>query len=759
MERLLAHFVPFLNEVAIGATIQILISLLLEESTFFSFDTLFHPIFAKPQMFSIQVMAYAMYATAFHCIFQFLEAFSKMPMVEAGDYQMAALYWCPITEFELVKNHMDDDWEYISPLFATIHHIYMVLVCCFIGLSIVCGLMIHNHLPAWKIPYLQWFRSAATFPATIFNGTFRIIRCIYAAGESLLARCLDLNVSDNPFWLNVTSTGLILGDILLAMWTANLFFPARSRNQFNTTESWSVSSEMPRRGPVLTWHFGNPDVPRYGSKVVEPIQNALQSYPARLAHWYNNQHELDEMHHYPALTGTIMLISLCYGFKWIWEDKPQRLRQVEHTIEETLRENAIMHDFEDYLRKRSNRMDGCKAFMASNFKVIRDIIAHNKTLMSQYQFVTAQADALQANLTERAQQLDTYVRDTLALRRVNTYLHTEVSRLRASADVQIHTACMEALNAQLASANHENINLQQQRDHLQQELEAVRESRASTEARATQLRGRGEWLLPKDLLSARMWRDSNSRAPSSGRKGQTKLDMVIRAADETVYALQAEIIALRSSQVSRTRDLESVLAHEDQTQTTFRRREDRMRQVRRFKRKQALILKMKLHNETRRADAYKRSNELYEQRLAKLDPTLKGSTQTIHDPLKNDEVGQLRRQLEELRPRYGLLQKAVQTYQAEINELKRELAGQQSGSTTRSRADSDEIVRLRDEVVRSRDEIVQLRTEIKHEREDKQRLQIRISDLEAQRGGSRSGDPFIRKQSRGGRGGRGTRRG
>ncbi|GAM34389.1 hypothetical protein TCE0_015f01941 [Talaromyces pinophilus] len=744
MERLLAHFAPFLNEVAIGATIQILISLLLEESTFFSFDTLFHPIFAKPQMFSIQVMAYAMYATAFHCIFQFLEAFSKMPMVEAGDYQMAALYWCPITEFELVKNHMDDDWEYISPVFATIHHIYMVLVCCFIGLSII------------------------------------IIRCIYAAGESLLARCLDLNVSDNPFWLNVTSTGLILGDILLAMWTANLFFPARSRNQFNTTESWSVSSEMPRRGPVLTWHFGNPDVPRYGSKVVELIQSSLQSYPARLAHWYNNQHELDEMHHYPALTGTIMFISLCYGFKWIWEDKPQRLRQVEHTIEETLRENAIMHDFEDYLRKRSNRMDGCKAFMASNFKVIRDIIAHNKTLMCQYQFVTAQADALQANLTERAQQLDTYVRDTLVLRRVNTYLHTEVSRLRASADVQIHKACIEALNAQLASANHENINLQQQRDHLQQELEAVRESRASAEARATAAeRARRMAVTERSALRTDVERFEQQSAVEREKGAdevielrlrnagmaahvqslQTRLDMVIRTADETVYALQAEIIALRSNQVSRTRDLESVLAREDQTQTTFRRREDRMRQVRRFKQKQALILKMKLHDETRRADAYKKSNELYEQRLAKLDPILKRRTQTIHDRLKNDEVGQLRRQLEELRPRYGLLQKAVQTYQAEINELKRELAGQQSGSTTRSRADSDEIVRLQDEVVRSRDEIVQLRTEIKHEREDKQRLQIRISDLEAQRGGSRSGDPFIRKQSRGGRGGRGTRRG
>ncbi|KUL91203.1 hypothetical protein ZTR_00852 [Talaromyces verruculosus] len=709
MERLLAHFVLFLNEVAIGATIQILISLLLEESTFFSFDTLFHPIFAKPQRLSIQVMAYTMYATAFYCIFQFLKAFSKMPMVEAGDYQMAALYWCPITEFELVKNNLDDDWDYIAPFFATIHHIYMV-------------------------------------------GTFRIIRYIYAAGEPLLARCLDSNLSDNLFWLNVSSTGLILSDLLLAIWTANLFFPARSRNsnQYDGVMECIVGNASPR--------------PYFDMALWE--SRCAGSYATRLAHWYNNQHELDEMHHYPAITGTIMTILVCFGFKWIWEDKPQRLRQVEHTIEETLRKNAIMHDFEDYLRKRSNRMDGCKAFMASNFKVIRDIIAHNKTLTSQYRFVTAQADALQANLTDRAQQLDTYVRDTLTLRRVNTYLQAEVSRLRASADVQTHTACMEALNAQLASANNESINLQQQRDNLRQELEAVRESRASAEARATAAERARRMAVPeRSALCTDVERSAqqsavelekgadevielrlrNAGMAAHGQSLQTRLDMVIRAADETVYALQAGIIALRSDQVSRTRNLENVLGREDQTKTTFRRREARMRQVRRFKQKQMLILKMKLHDEARRANAYKKSNELYEQRLAKLDPALKGSTQTIHDPLKNNEVGQLRRQLEELRPRYGLLQEVVQTYQAEINELKRELAGQQSGSTTRSRADSDEIVRLR--------------TELKHEREDKQRLQIRISDLEAQRGGSRSGDPFIRKQSRGGRGRRGTRRG
>jgi hypothetical protein len=121
--------------------------------------------------------------------------------------------------------------------------------------------MILYHLPSWKIPYLQWFQTAGTLIATIFSGTFRIIRYIYAAGESLLACCLDSILTDNPLWLIVTSTGLILGDILLAMWTANLFFPARSRNQSNTTESWNVPPEIPRHGPVWTWHFGNPNVP------------------------------------------------------------------------------------------------------------------------------------------------------------------------------------------------------------------------------------------------------------------------------------------------------------------------------------------------------------------------------------------------------------------------------------------------------------------------------------------------------------------
>lgn len=462
-----------------------------------------------------------------------------------------------------------------------------------------CGLMIHSHLPSWKIPFVKWFRSVGAFIATICSGTFRVIRYIYVAGESLLERCLDWLLTDNPLWLIASSTGLILGDILLAMWAANFLVPSRSSAQLNMTESWNVSSRMPRHGPVLTWHFGDPNVPGYGWKVVDLIRHFLadiQSYPARFAHWYNNQHELDEMHHYPALTGTIAFLIVCLGFKWIWEDKPQRLRQVEHTIEETLRKNAITHDFEDYLRKRSSRTDSCKAFMATNLKVCRDIVARNKTLMNQYQFVAAQAARVQANLTERAQQLDTYMRENLDLRGVNAYLQTEIRRLRASADLQTHTASMEALNTQLASANNENINLQQQREHLHQELAAIRESRAAAEARATAaervrrmavtersaLRADVERLeqqnaelqLDNQELSdqqralerekeaaeaaantATELRSRNNAMAAHVQFLQARLDMqearsaeTVRAAEETVRALQVELDALRRDQ-------------------------------------------------------------------------------------------------------------------------------------------------------------------------------------------------------------------
>lgn len=676
-----------------------------------------------------------------------------MPMVEAGDYQMAALYWYPITEFELVKNHMDEDWDYIAPLFATIHHIYMVFVCCFIGLSMVCGLMIFYHLPSWKIPFLQWFRSASTLIAAIYSGTFRIIQYIYASSESILARCLDSILTDSPLWLIGTSTGLILGDILLAMWTANQFFPARSRNQFNTTESWNVSSKMPRRSPVLTWHFGNPDVPGFGLKVVDLIRISLQSYPARFAHWYNNQHELDEMHHYPALTGTIMFIIVCLGFNWIWEDKPQRLRQVEHTIEETLLKNAITHDFEDYLRKRSSRTDGWKAFMDSNVKVIRDIIAHNKTLRGQYQFVTAQADTLQVNLTDRAQQLDTCRRDTIDLRRVNTYLQTEVNRLRSSADVQTHTASMEALNAQLASANDENINLQQQLDNLHQELEVVREARATAAERASRMAVTERSALSADVerleqrnaelqesseqqialerekaaVEAAELRSRNDAMAAHAQFLQGRLDMQeasfaerTRVEKEAAWGLQAKLVALQSNLDSKSRDLEKLLAREEQTRAMAREREDQ-------------------------ADRYKKGYELLEKRLVDLDQNLKDSMQTIHDPRKKDEIGQLRRQLEKLQARYTVLEDENKALQETNNQLERKLAGQKSASTERSRADSDETVRLR--------------TELTHANETIRRLEIQKSNLEAQLGGSGSGDPFIRKQSRGSRGPRGERGG
>lgn len=184
------------------------------------------------------------------------------------------------------------------------------------------------------------------------------------------------------------------------------------------------------------------------------------------------------MHHYPAFTGPIALLIIFVGFTLIWGDKPQKLRQVEHTIEETLRKNEITHDFEDYLRKRLSRTDGCKAFLAANLKAFRDVVARNRTLIYSIGVLNGRAQRAQNDLTERAQQLDAYTRECLDLRGVNAYLQTELGRLRVSADVQAHTT-------HLASANNENVNLQHQMDNLRQKLEAVRGSTETAEVRAT----------------------------------------------------------------------------------------------------------------------------------------------------------------------------------------------------------------------------------------------------------------------------------
>jgi predicted nucleic acid-binding Zn-ribbon protein len=180
---------------------------------------------------------------------------------------------------------------------------------------------------------------------------------------------------------------------------------------------------------------------------------------------------------------------------------------------------------------------------------------------------------------------------------------------------------------------------------------------------------------------------------------EARLAEIIRDANETVYALQTELVALRSNLDSKSRDLENLLAREEQTRTMARGREDRA------------------------ADSYKKGYELLEKCLVDLDSTLKDSMQTIHDPRKKDEIGQLRRQLEKLQARHTVLEDEKKAHKETINRLESQLAGQQSASTIRSLADSNEIVRLRNELTRAEETIRQLR--------------IQISNLKAEQGGSK----------------------
>uniref|UniRef100_A0A093VJQ6 Reticulocyte-binding protein 2 like a n=1 Tax=Talaromyces marneffei PM1 TaxID=1077442 RepID=A0A093VJQ6_TALMA len=701
MDGFLAHFVPFLREVAISAAIEILISLLLEEPTSFYLNILFNPIFTKAKIYSYEGLVCTIYATALYGICQFLKAFSTMPMEEAGDYQMAALYWYPITELDLIMNSMDDEWDYIAPLFATIHHIYM------------------------------WFRSAYTFIATICSGTVRIIQYIYASVELLLAYCLDLLLPESPLCLIVSSTGLILGDILLAMWAANILVPAHPSDQFNTMRFWNKSSEIPPHGAVFTWRFGSPPTPGYGSKC----------YPARFATWYNNQHELDEMHHYPAFTGPIALLIIFVGFTLIWGDKPQKLRQVEHTIEETLRKNEITHDFEDYLRKRLSRTDGCKAFLAANLKAFRDVVARNRTLIYSIGVLNGRAQRAQNDLTERAQQLDAYTRECLDLRGVNAYLQTELGRLRVSADVQAHTT-------HLASANNENVNLQHQMDNLRQKLEAVRGSTETAEApRAGRQIGTAERRAStniQELSEQQSTFEREKSATKAAANNDTNIITELRTRNNAMIAhIQTLQVGLNTQEARSAETIRAAeqTAREERTKTVVRNRGLQMRKVHRIRQKKTSNLKILCQEEKETSTAYKNHNQLLEHRLSQLDTSRQGSTQVIHDRHKDNEARKLRDQLERSQARNRILQDEVRNQQETIDQLQRQSVtaatmspGQQQPSTPRSRAESDEIVRVR--------------TELTHAEEDIRRLRIQVSNLQMQRGGSKSGDPFMRGNQR-----------
>lgn len=118
-----------------------------------------------------------------------------------------------------------------------------------------------------------------------------------------------------------------------------------------------------------------------------------------------------------------------------------------------------------------------------------------------------------------------------------------------------------------------------------------------------------------------------------------------------------------------------------------------MRKVHRVKQKKASNLKIKWQDAARTAEAYKKHNISLEKRLVELDPTLKGSTQIIHDPRKDDEARKLRDQLERSQARNRLLEEDVRVRQEEIDRLQRQSAttttmspAQQSPSTPRSNA-------------------------------------------------------------------------
>ena len=222
-------------------------------------------------------------------------------------------------------------------------------------------------------------------------------------------------------------------------------------------------------------------------------------------------------------------------------------------------------------------------------------------------------------------------------------------------------------------------------------------------------------------------------------------------------ALQTEIEILRRQNDARTREPESPLHREEQTRSPLRMREARMRDGRETRRaglkkssdlhSQLHDTKNKLHDTELSRDCLKEDVRTLEKRVVQLEPSLEGSTQTIHDPHKDEEVRKYRDQAERSQAQNILLKVEMETLKETIDRLEKQLTtksamspAQQSSSAMRAaRADSDELIRARSENTRLEQEV--------------RSLQIKISNLEMQRSGARSGNP-LRGPSRGSRGSR-----
>jgi hypothetical protein len=476
MERFVELLMPFLWDVAICLAFELFIFINYKTPFLSGGEIIMCPIIPKLTTHPFEAMVYSMFALVIYWEYKFFDVFSDMPLDSRREFILRSLSYGSISAAEYKQGFYDDWWDVKYLFVIPLHYICMVALCYFIPLSMLCGLLIQSHLPAWEIPFRPIFDFVDTCSACVW-GVLSLLGQAVRIGQSVLLWFLDWCLYEDPASLIVCSTGLIISDMLCAIWaTTYAMIPIKYSVQ---RHAFKVFHRLPDDDLPLAWYWMDV-IPSHfwETSIVKRLGVMLQSYSMEYAKSYNNQYEDDELHHFPLLTVPITMVLLYYACKLLWEDKPRKLKKLERVVEESILNNAVIEDYESHLSTSKDKMNGLMQVLAANSRLLADAILQRKKMLGRHEYLEAVAERLRAKEGTQSQRFQQYVKENMAL-------HRENEELRNANEVVANTENHKGLNAQLAALNDENSDLRQQKAKLKSELDYMRDAKSTAEAMVT----------------------------------------------------------------------------------------------------------------------------------------------------------------------------------------------------------------------------------------------------------------------------------
>ncbi|OKL56363.1 hypothetical protein UA08_08515 [Talaromyces atroroseus] len=476
MERFLELLTSFLREAALCAVIELFISISYETPMVSVGELIIYPVLPKLTTCRHEAVVYSMYGLSLYWMYEFFCAFSKLPLSSRRESILRSLSYGFISANDYNQGFYDDWWDIKYLFVISMHYLSMVALCCFIALSTLCGLMIQSHLPTWKI----LFRPASICSAWVCD-VLGLIGQAMRIGQSALLCFLDWFLYEDPISLIVSSTGLIISDILSAIWATSALVPT----QFSTRLGAStIISGSPDDSVALAWYWKDV-IPSHSWKsyIVEWLGVTLQPYRIGFSKWYSNRFEDDKLHHFPLLTIPVAMGLVFYACKLLWEDKPRRLVKIERIVEETLLNHAVIHDYESHLSRSMNKTDEFMQILAAQSQSLADALTQRKKMLNQYKTLEVAVEKSCSNVSAQGQRFQQFVKENMALHRENEDLQRRY--LRLANDLEGQKEKIQLLNTQLAASNDENSNLHQQKIELKHKLDYMREAKLAADSMVT----------------------------------------------------------------------------------------------------------------------------------------------------------------------------------------------------------------------------------------------------------------------------------